>query len=611
MIPKNLLLTSDSLSMYGDGPSNCLNEQRGGYTRWLGRGYGDKQVEVYPGIRQSTDLYRNYQYDVWQTLESEFRGHKSSSWSGVTSALSDWGQPSDLCFGPLRSNLNFRKELGLDNNLDDRAFKVLDDLLNFIFENREAKSVHLNNVSHSGPPYFIIGAPYKKHVAKRVLNNISKFLIAFNDNHISQLVEFDCLPAFSTGIRVQGDGIKINDNGLPFVKLRSYPTVDMITDNTGEINKIAHPTYTVRDEFGNIDDRFQSGRARLMYAYSYPANFILQYVNNMLIAGLKRGDIISYSGPDDLCDELKRRGQSYIYCLDCSNFGETFHPEITDRFLDFCERYFDLNLADFIRNTFDSPVMISSLKKNKQLPPFVNRALFSEEREDWKGRASFKSGHGLVALLGKIQGTFMGLNLLNEILGIEPLDVIRGLTNRVTFKNSGDDSLFAFRDKQDRDLFAKAIADKNKSSTLLFKINEEDPPKYLGYLYLDGKVYLSSNVCVERLISTERSYKLKSYHGYGHMLRKIEFRNRCCEAVSIYKIISNKMREHFRFDLEQYLIKADRPEVCASYADRMFITDPAYFHYKLAPEDISPELLQSFYHVMEVEELENLVKLTF
>lgn len=581
------------------------------YHHWLNSGYGDKQIEIFPNIKCNQDRFRQMRADiatvVKTTLESKY--DESRGIDGFHTLFQDWTQPTSLNMGPLANNSKLRANLGLRNDIKSHEIEILDWLLDEIFENIEPQTIHLNNVSHSGPPFFWRGAEYKKMIADKINTYPEAFLRSFSELDQKILLEFDCLPAFSSGVRVQGDGFKLDQNQQPIPKTRQYPNPEDVMNGNWLSDAVSSPDYTVFRENGEVDKRFISGRSRLMYAASYPINYILQIINKVCMTSFKKMDCKTYSGPDELHRRLQERNHCNFIALDCANFGETFHYYVIERFLDRTRDRFGDLIADAIEQSFDMPIMVNSLVKNRGLPPFITRALFSPESEENHLRSTFKSGHGLVAFLGSLEGVWMCLSLLYEVGHVDYRRIAKGSHADVSFNNTGDDSLFGFRKESDKICFESAITQYEKGEKRpLFKISIERPSKYLGYIYSD-KVYLLTSVMLERLVSTERGWRNKAYHAYGHQIRYYEFKQRNDSTEEIYRIVSFYYKKYYDFDLMKYILEAEKPDITLNEADTLFLTDPAYFHYKIEEEQLNPELLMQFYRSMTPEEQRPLLEI--
>lgn len=595
-------LNKDSLFPFKE--STLSSTMKSNYHHWLKAGYGDKQIEIFPGIQCNSDRFRNMRAEIGEALKTVFRNAKDNPcFDGYQTCFQDWTQPTSLNMGPLSNNSSLRALLGLRNNIKQYEVEILTWLLDEIFENIKPETIHLNAVSHSGPPFFIRGSEYKKMVADKINKYPEAFLKGLAELDSKTLLEFDCLPAFSSGIRVQGDSFTLDINGYPVPKQRNYPRVEDVLEGNNKLEAFSSPDYTVYYENGQVDKRFISGRSRLMYATSYPVNYLLQIINKMCMRSFKRLDCKTYSGPDALFEVYQNRATTNFVALDCANFGETFHPYVIERFIDYCDNYFGSLTASAIEQTFDLPSMVNSLVKNRELEPFVTRPFFTPETEENHLRSSFKSGHGLVAFMGSLEGVWMCLSMLYEAGFEDYKRIAKGNHPDVSFNNTGDDSLFAFRKRKDAKIFNERIkryeCGKEKP---LFKISVEEPTKYLGYIYTETGVGLLSSVLIERLLSTERGWRNKEYHGYGHQIRYYEFKQRNPMAEEIYRIITYYYKKRFDFDLMKYILDAESPDLLLNEADTLFLTDPAYFHYKIEEELLNPELLMQFYRSMSPEE---------
>lgn len=560
------------------------------HRKWISDTYHDKFIENFPEIKQNSDKYRELKYNCAMKLEHL---SKSETFTGGGQALVDWTQPTSPLSGPLEDNTELREELGLRRPTKEEL-SIAEEVANLIISSGSYGYVHMRRVSQSGYPHFVPGIPYKRAAFESTLRNLSEITdLLFHENYEDLVEKFGFFPCFAVGVRVQCDRVKI-ENGLPTTKDRyAYPKEYYTSSNTGKVS-LKPITKEVFNESGQRDARFVGGRARAMYSFTYELNCILQIIQNFLYNGLvKVSSVNQYNGEVDLGRQIKEFRGEDIVTLDKAQFDTTMSSDLLEVLVKALERKMGM-VGVFVRRTIDAPTLVRSLEKGAN-DPFFTRAHVKKSSElSLKG--SYKSGHGLVSIVGKYLGLLDMIFELKTLYG-QSFNLRKFLKNtdpRFFCKNSGDDSLFVFKRGSD----AQKL--KNQKRVGIHKDEIEEKPLFLGWYYKpDGSYYKDLAKLVESMTGAERSWKLKKNFWFGVLCRLMQYSS-LPEFGAVFEIIHLEYLKFYGLDLRKEIDKIPTGELNSATLE--FANKPDVIFYKYDPSMIPESLLKEEFVLVDPHE---------
>lgn len=485
---------------------------------WYNGTFNDKSVPIYPGIYQNTSRYLDMLVDLHKRLEPipTCFDQKSGFWfSSRHQVLGNWGclQTPILC--PMEDNSQLRKDFEL-RSPDSEELTMIEKLFDRVLDQGEHSALHIRKKSSAGFPTMIVGAEFKR----ARFNLVKKFVrdILATTAHLDYRWRYQLIgsyPLYTNGIRLQMDTIKLDENGVPYTKQRyTYRKQAVIRGTFTDDDRI--PIIQVcRDIDGNLRTDVVCARVRSMYALTYDDNVLMGILNNFIYNGAKKViKPLCYEGEVKLSKQIKEflnYQEGVVFTLDKSQFGETFNPQVMELFYSAIKKRWPL-LAECVRNTIDAVVCLRAYDKGDSDVIFTRRTFEKELSKSLKG--SFKSGHGLVAILGKLLGAIDAMLICRRAFGAS-FDLEAFLSNtdqRYRYFGSGDDTLFVAKTEIVANAIKAAVV--NKASLHLDEL--EEVAKYLGVIYDNyGNTSFDLRQYLETAVGAERSYKTKPNHRIG------------------------------------------------------------------------------------------------
>lgn len=597
------------------------------FTKWIKGSFGSKSVELLPQIRQNTDKFRSCKLEFFKSASNNLSTIAGIN-SGQANVLTEWGQPSSPLLGPLEDNSQLRESLGTRSPTDEeiRLFK------NFVrkcLDSGSFESVHLRRVSHSGFPFFVTGIDFKLDSVRRDSKICEQIRDVVCNDDIDGQLKLKIGNFFTGGVRIQSENVKINDNGQPFTKKRLafdksfYEELEDRNNNAHNANESqVIVDYTVYNEANQPDNNFVAGRARSMYGKNRSVNFPLQILNNRIMNGLKEFcKIADYKGELVTVNLIRERmgmkkfqslDENYvdaeivratpelngqegnIVCLDKTNFGETFCPELLEAFISVLSDM-DPSLGLYVRKCIDAPVLLRSLYANEN-DPFITRKNFSKE-EHLSLRGSFKSGDGLVACLNSLLGIFDALLMLREFYKTT-FHLERFYNNsdmRYFCLNKGDDTFFWFSSTETASAFKKFI----EKRTGLHKDEIESKNNFLGVIYLSTGYFTRDLLKLgETSFGSERSYRLKTYPQIGWYSRDKAYLDCNYLAADLIELREKIYYDEYKFSIRDYYRAVEGLELRPD--DMLFLANPDRLVFG-AVTDVTPALIQEEFEIVSAD----------
>lgn len=561
---------------------------------WINLRGGQMKTEVYPGVYQGSDTFNNLKVRLYSKLTQAFQGEAASEeYTGdFSKLLVDFGYPADLApYAPM-NNTSFRENLGCKNPTaaDIDLFRRLVDK---VVSAGELEPIKHRDISSSGLPHFVKGQNYKKSVALVYYGNRHNFMELKNGilgKNKDYCIRNQVYPAFSQGTRKHSVKTEYVAGVCKSKKVREYYDPASLEKNVLKIREVnfEHPN----------DKRLVCYDVRSMYAAPVNANIACQIVNNFAMHGLKAiADGVNYKGEVDTQSRLKNwlaQGGS-VMSLDKAKFGESFCMQLMPILFDRLKDSVVGDLSEIAADMMDWPAVYRNLDRDIY-NPFATYNPWKVLSAEYRYQSSFKSGHGMVAFLGKLLGVFDCILMAKSIIG-EDFDMETFLQNRYDkfkYMNSGDDTLIYYKDVSEDEL------DQALKNTL-HKNEIEELTLYLGYFYnKSGEVKVDICRFVEHLVNIEHGIRTKTAPAIG-------FKARCAIYSGntyfneVLSIVDSCFKEELDFDLKRYYEKANAEEIkllsmASKPGDIEFLINPDVLEYRYDETDVSEDLIRLFYN---------------
>lgn len=572
-----------------------------GSTKWLSRTFDVKhRLDFVPDVLQHSFAFVDYKRNFLKDLE---RISLSETFSSPNQARVLWSVPTSAMNGPNEDTASYRAALGLKEPPEDYK-SLAKQVMKRILKSARFKRIYMREVSQTGFPCFTVGRQAKLHLFKLAIKNADLILdCVLKDDWLRLAKKLGHIPLFTIGTRVQCDNIKLDQDGKIVNKKRPVFSFNAYKHQDFSENYVEYMDYDVSfcSELGDVRG-FTAGRARAMYAMSYLFNSLCQIFQNYLYDGLvKVSKCNDYHGPEETAKQISEFvGVAYdpkrpvtaddyqnIVCLDKEQFDTTMSGAIIGLVCEEVETKHE-RWGRFLYKTITAPVLINSYQRGLNQPftsrPTINTLLMP----------SFKSGHGLVAFVGKFLGLIDALYELKLFLGRRfDLDLILSQKHPdVLLFNSGDDTMYVFKNAVEAERFrsAKRIG--------VHKDSLEDKPVYLGYRYTIFRYYKDCMKLVESLSGSERGTYGKKHHALGMACSFLEYSS-APEAGQILEYAIRNMRTSCGFDLESYI----KPYLNWKGGDalREYLVNPEAVFYKLDIEEVPEEIIKEDFVWVEPE----------
>lgn len=571
---------------------------------WLAGSIKAGTSALYPGVLQGDKRFADKKVFVYKEvkkwLEQEpFSEENAGGWKSV---LTDCAYPATIAPYAPEDNSDIRKQYGLRSPTTEEEAEFRQ-LVRLIVTEAKLRPVAHNSSSSSGAPFFIRGATYKKEKIKEIYNAkaFPGFSAAIASRDWLRMLEYDVLPVYTQGTRKHPIAADFDGDTAVPLKEREYQTQKQIMNCEHERTAVdfTHP----------VDSRLVTYDIRSMYAANSIANFANQILNNAMMYGFKKvADVVCYSGEVELEAQLKSRisilkqkGTKYrILSLDKRKFGETFCPRLIEIFIDEMWKTGFKEIMPIVEAMIAWPTLYRSIERDLH-EPFLSSKL--EDLPRLTGhKAAFKSGNGLVALFGRLLGTFDAWLIAKKLVrGIKMKEFLNNEYEDLFVKNSGDDTLW---------LLVESLADKFESAlqNSLHADEVEELALFLGYYYKqDGSATVDVGKFLMHMNCHERGFNSKSAPRSG-ILARIAIYSKNPYFLRAFAIEKQSLLDFCGFDLDAYLTEDDPvSEKLLAYAKSMddyaFIANPDLLHYKPAiAERVAPEIISHFYSFTEPEE---------
>lgn len=571
--------------------TNEFNQKlSGNFDKWLKGNFGDRNFEVYPGIYQNSDEFREFRFRLFKELQPIAEEVNSHEFSTATQLLGEMGQGCSHVLLPFDDASSLRRDFRLTEP-SPNDYEMLEKLIDMIIDKASLSSISVKDKSSSGYPFFIKGVGYKLSVAGFVFKKVDKIMeLCRRKDLIGLEKEIGSLPYYSHGVRYQLDAMEHKNGITRVVKERKWYDPEYIRSN-GDKGLSGTMDYSVLNSGGSLDLRFQAARVRSMYALNYHYNCILQVINNYLVNGLKIvAPEIVFSTPADAVRELGGFTKHEFFAIDYGNYGETIPGEVVNILANKLDKKMP-GLGNFIKLTYAAPRIIRGFKRN------VNDPFIMEVGRPFDGITSgLCSGNGLVAFLGKLCAVWDACIVFRKMLG-QNFKLEMHLNNKYAGykrKTSSDDGIAKFYDEGIEREYLQNI-----SQLSIFKTTITDKPEFLGSLYLRDYVTRDIGKLCGHLTNFERGMRSKMFFELGIGCSISEYENNRFFS-KVYPVLIKHFRT-IRVDLESYRRQAGN----LANPTAIFLSNPDSIFYKLDPKLVNAEIYKKFFANISKEFIEH------
>lgn len=552
---------------------------------------------------------------IYEALHKRYLLNEGTGWNKIPNDFNRLLNLTGYPMNPLGTPFPFDRSANPPSDQFKKALPVVCDLMTR--EPKDGLSLQISRLSHSGLPFMTKDMEFKTSCFLNWRANHEWIKKNLRDENFKELANggSNRVPiwfASSIGRRAQPDSCETEFEGERLVKSVSKPRRvhdylgrEVIADKSLPFTKLVHAMRerTVWGISGTCNYMFQAiaQKARASYFERYAASFHHVDVPKSF-SQLTKGSV-------------NRSSDVSTFDQTMSNFMiRTYH-----KFL--------------IQNQGLDPIIEKAMNL-VITPPFVKTSdVIGVKHSSWEGNpfdpaqgASLRdcglpSGIFSVSDVGKAVMTsyFLGVafaaGLING-LDYETVDsfLAKGGNDRILrYMNMGDDSFFSFKDESTAKAFEEAMhADKT------FSVKWDPTPSFLSYELIDrdstfdGMPGLTNGVVnplvPEVGISNPKRSKTWAFglmDRLNHYEKNPQFRVVYDEALSILgKEYGCDFAAIIAKSAVEQQIEIEKVHSLSNVYDQMVLANPDYLHYRIRPEDVSYDVLESLFINIPPEEVE-------
>jgi len=453
--------------------------------------------------------------------------------------------------------------------------------------------LYIRKEASTSLPYFTVKEDYKKQSAYKTLSECEPFLKLATGGKAqlkSLLQQYDAVFIAAIHERQQPNAISYEDGVL---KSKSRTAATESEARSGDYSGRTIASMEVRDKHGNIISGHFAMRRRDVFGENGPINYFLTGIIGCFRAVYL--NLFSFTYKMRSREEKLQKSIRYKHVIGCD--VKTMDKMIPRWFADFVfarlPKYLDDRVVEVMRRLFHAPYVCPPPgpgTSSQYNPVFGGSPL---DPGNFKQHPGLPSGIAFNPDWGKLWMTFVYLVLLRDcgalsnVAEIEPL--LRGLNlEHALFDMSDDATLLTNSD---------TVAKKLQQPSSPYAILEfENPVIYLGDVFCQtsaGRLVVANPVTyLVNMLCREDSVDRKSPAQWAV---SYQARTQVYSGTPIYRDLNQifeevmKKRVGFNPTLLARSIKQVRQEY--NMIDALVRDNPRVLHFKIDPEDVSPEVL--------------------
>lgn len=327
----------------------------------------------------------------------------------------------------------------------------------------------------------------------------------------------------------------------------------------------------------------------------------------------------------------------YSIAIDCANFDNSLIMKIIERFSLWLENVIDPTFAQIIKRALGAPYLAYKYIRDKKAAVVVGD-IFNIDANLEYGLCSGIACNPDVGKWYMVSVLFTGLvKCLNLKPSKQIFDtILQGRHSEIRIFDTGDDALLNFKNKEDYLKVLDAI--RTGSFTRYLKIELEPGSQYLGnviYKKNDQKFSAVSNVvtwvvnrfCPEVgidiaganlrpftfklgfLAAEQNARRNETAHPIAkEIMNEIYYKH---YGIMFEAAVENLANRNMRIFNESIRRESRLLEGGYTHTEMEFIAEPERIHYRIAPEDISPDLLSNYMATIPFDDLSTFTDLIF
>lgn len=562
-----------------------------------------KSQEMLDGIRTFDPRFLTFLDELADALDSEFEPDLDENLFSLNGVQAGFGKlkcvsgyPQTPMSYTMTDNSSYRESLGLTSGYTDVQRQIAEETWRLVFSVAKVTSINVPKLSGGGVRRFSHDVQWKLAIAEWLLEpgNIEAVLTLIEKGDLLELANrFEIVVATYYQKRGQVDNLG---------KEREVFDLEYAISNGKKGRRFPADKRVVLD--GKLWEKFSAMRMRVIHAGPWALNCILQIVATTTMQALfeRFPKTFHVNTDEEIAAAVAGR---YIMVTDVTEFDRSMSRDAVEVPHYIMKETWDERLSTASRRLYFSSYYAKPLRPNepgeKQKGVWVGDPLVAADHVF----AGNRSGHAFTSLVAKVNKVIDTLILINTIYPV--LGRVRAFLEHkmpMGVVNNGDDEITWALHEADIVKFRELRKDLKAGH---YKVEAEVGAGYSGKLLVKtgptsytpsprlqtpfeklwvhersiGGLHrpyypIGITTRIEDLMKTENGRKAWDVH--MRVYRK-------CMAPHFGDFTSILMRATSRM---QFKMSYDR----LSWADKAVMEDPDKIHYKVRPEDVSPEVLE-------------------
>lgn len=494
---------------------------------------------------------------------------------------------------PLLDNAKYARSLGLADRIRPQDAPYLDELIRLFFGAAAPTNLYVRKEANTGFPYFVTDVQYKKMSFLKMVHNVDDFLnsVSGDEARLEHLLEtYHGLMLSSINERQQPPGISKKD-GRYVPKPRNAPTPQQA--RSGDFQGGTHANFTVVGQHGEVLEDHFAMRRRTVFGMCGPLN----YFGTAVMAAHRSVYLDRFAhtykvrGPEDKSERVAK--YRFVVGSDVKNMDNSLQRWFFDYVLEKLESYWDPRFVEMVRRMLRAPYVVPPpwRKTPEDYDPAFGGSPLNPR--SFSTSVGLPSGIFLNPDLGKLFMTFVYVILFRDAGAIySPTQIEQFLMGRLpghALMDMADDAAMLTDSERVREHLLRA-------ESPYAVLEPETPVIYLGdVLRQEGNrkdAVPNPLSYVVNMFAREDSIDRKPVSAYAD---GVMARNQLYSRTPIFRDLNALLEEGFRTCLGfNPLLLARSAARHASFTtdiDAMVRADPAVLHYKVDPNDVSPDVL--------------------
>lgn len=513
---------------------------------------------------------------------------------------------------PSTDNSALVESLGLKESIAARDVPYLKEIIKLFFGAVTPADLHIRKEATTSFPWFTVDIQYKKLGTLKCLHNINDFLKNMSGGPSGlkrALNEYHSILLYAIYQRQQPNKIIKGDDG----RFTSKPRPALSEDNArhGKITVSSFANMEAPDRDGGIIDGHFAMRRRSVFGMSGLLNYTMTAIMGCVRKVYLTRFAFTYKtrGPEDKESRISR--YKYVVGSDVANMDTT----LPKWFFNFLFEELTLYWDEALVKTLDRMMHASYVAAPpwKKTPDSYNPIFGPDPLSGVAGlNTGLPSGIFINPDLGKLWMTFVYVILFRDAGAIsspgEIESFLQGKNNDHAMLDMGDDATLMTNSA----VVARMLREAKSPYAVL---EPETPVIFLGDVFtIDGgkkRAYPNPITYIVNALAREQGIQTKAPVLYSEgVLARYQQYARTPIFRDLNRIYEEEVRNHV--GVNPYLIArsvARRQRFDA--IDAMVIANPNYLHYRVDPDDVSPEVLDSIVATIPAADFFNQIRHLF